>query len=226
MDTKILRSLSYGVYIVTAMDGDRPCGCTANSIMQITSEPQTVAVSLNHANRTNEVVKATGRLAVNILAETSDAALIGGFGFVSSRDVDKFEGVAHEMVDGLPVLNGTCGYMILEVRSFIETSTHTVFIAEMTDARVLDPAAVPMTYAYYHDVVKGKTAKNAPTYIPEIDGDAAADGSGGAEEKKGVWVCKICGYAYTGDVPFEDLPDDWTCPLCKAPKSQFEFREQ
>lgn len=226
MDTTILRSLSYGVYIITAMDGDRPCGCTANSVMQITSEPQTVAVSLNRANYTNELVKNTGRLAVNILAENSDASLIGGFGFSSSRDTDKFDGVDYEMVHGLPVLKGTCGYMILEVKSTVETSTHTIFIAEMTDGEVIDKKAVAMTYAYYHNVVKGKTAKNAPTYIPEIDGDGETQSEDVADAPRGVWVCKICGYAYEGDVPFEELPDDWTCPLCKAPKSAFEYRMQ
>ncbi|MCR5845583.1 MAG: flavin reductase [bacterium] len=216
MNTKILRSISYGVYIVTSMDEGRPVGCTANSIMQITSEPQTVAISLNHANYTNEVVKRTGKVAVSILSEESDSSLIGGFGFRSSRDANKFEGVDYAVWEDLPILLDTCGWMTLKVIDSIETSTHTVFICEMTDGEMIGSKR-PMTYAYYHEVIKGRAPKTAPTYIPELDGDAAP-----AAEAAEKWICSICKYEYDGDVPFEDLPDDWVCPICGQPKSVFK----
>jgi rubredoxin len=41
------------------------------------------------------------------------------------------------------------------------------------------------------------------------------------QAKKEKWVCQICGYVYDGEVPFEQLPEDWTCPICKHPKSDF-----
>ncbi|MGI6216822.1 MAG: flavin reductase [Coriobacteriales bacterium] len=219
MDTKILRDLSYGVYVIGAMDGDRPCGCTANSVMQITSKPQIVALSINKDNYTHELIEKTGRLSVNILAEDTDPSIIGGFGFRSGRDTNKFDGVAYQMRDGLPVLEDSCGFFTLTVKDSIKTSTHTIFIAEMTDGEKFGNRT-PMTYAYYHAVVKGKTAKNAPTYDPEIDAPDAKP----AEEPKVKWVCKVCGYVYDGDVPFEELPDDWTCPVCGVPKSEFEKR--
>ncbi len=234
MDDIILRSLSYGVYIVTSMDGDRPCGCTANSVMQITSNPQTIAASINRNNYTNELIKKTGKIAVSILAEDSEPSLIGGFGFRSGRDNDKFDGVDYEMKDGLPIIKDSCGYITMEVKDSVETSTHTIFICEMIGGEAFGERA-PMTYAYYHAVVKGKTAQNAPTYNPKLDsgegesatpaekavnaGKVMADASSGKK-----WVCTICGYVYEGETPFEDLPDDWTCPLCGVPKSAFELK--
>jgi rubredoxin len=92
----------------------------------------------------------------------------------------------------------------------METSTHTVFLGKVIDADVLKQEDA-MTYAYYHKVVKGKSPKNAPTYIEET-------------KAEGKWVCSICGYEYNGEVPFEELPEDFVCPLCKQPKSRFEFR--
>ncbi len=225
MDTKILRSLSYGVYIVSSMDGERPCGCAANSIMQITSDPRTVAASINRANYTNELIKKTGRFAISILAEDSDPAIIGIFGFKSSKEYDKFDDFEHEMVDGLPIIKDSCGYMELKVIDSIETSTHTIFIGEMTEGAVFK-GRTPMTYAYYHDVVKGKTGRNAPTYMPEIDSDKTSQSDEAASTTpSGKWVCKRCGYVYDGDVPFEELPESWSCPLCGVPKSSFEYRE-
>ena len=212
MNTKVLRDLSYGVYVVSTLDGERKTGCIANSIMHITSSPATVAVSMNHDNFTNSCIQKTGKFAVSILSSSSDPAIIGQFGFQSGRDVNKFDTVAHEVKEGLPVVTDSCGYIVCKVIDKMETSTHTVFLGEIIDGDVYesDPA---MTYAYYHKVVKGKSPKNAPTYIPEED-DASASAS--------VWKCSICGYVYDGDTPFEDLPDSYVCPICKQPKSKFE----
>ena len=105
MDKKVLYDLSYGVYLTTTMDGERPTGCVTNSVMQITSAPMSIAVSVNHENYTNSCMKKCGKFAVSILAQDSDPALIGTFGFQSGRDVDKFETVACTMVEGVPVVN-------------------------------------------------------------------------------------------------------------------------
>ena len=103
MNMDIFRNMSYGVYIVSTMDGERPTGCTANSIMQITSSPATVAVSINHDNYTNSCIEKTGKFAFSILAENSDPALIGCFGFRSGRDVDKIKDLGLELEEPLNI---------------------------------------------------------------------------------------------------------------------------
>lgn len=216
MNTKVLRSLSYGVYVVSTLDGARPTGCVANSAMQITSSPATIAVSINHDNYTNECISKSGMFAVSILAEDSSPSLIGHFGFQSGRDVNKFDTVSYEMQSGLPVLTDSCGYIVCKVVDRMETSTHTVFLGEAIGGETFKTTPA-MTYAYYHNVIKGKSPKAAPTYIPDEDDTKAAEPA-----KK--WVCTICGYVYDGETPFEELPDTYTCPLCKQPKNKFELR--
>ncbi len=211
MNTNVFRNLSYGVYVISSLDGERNTGCIANSIMQITSSPATIALSMNHDNFTNSCIAKSGRFAISILSENSDPSLIGTFGFQSGRDVNKFDGVDHRMESGLPIVNDSCGYIVCRVIDQMETSTHTVFLGEVVDGDVnsADPA---MTYAYYHKVVKGKSPKNAPTYLPEED-----EPSGRA-----VWKCSVCGYVYDGETPFEELPDTYTCPICRQPKEKFQ----
>lgn len=214
MNTNVFRNFSYGVYVVSTLDGTRPTGCVANSIMQITSSPATVAVSMNHDNYTNACMKRAGVFAVSILSEQSDPALIGQFGFQSGRDVNKFDGISFEEHESLPVLSDCCGYLVCRIIDQMETGTHTVFLGEVIDGDVKGTAPA-MTYSYYHKVIKGKSPKNAPTYLPE--GEKAAE----APSQKETWVCSVCGYVYDGETPFEELPDTFTCPLCKMPKEKF-----
>lgn len=171
MDTNIFTKMSYGVYIVSSMDGERPTGCIANSIMQITVSPATVAVSMNHDNYTNSCIEKTGKFSFSILAEDSDTGLIGNFGFRSGKDVDKFKHVDYEMAQGVPVVKYTCGYVVCKVVDKMETDTHTVFLGEVIDTKTYDGMGDAMTYAYYHKVVKGKSPKNAPTYLQEEKGE-------------------------------------------------------
>ena len=210
MNKNAFRSLSYGVYIISTLDGERPTGCVANSAMQITSSPATIAVSINHDNYTNECIKKSGKFGLSIMTEQSDPGLIGTFGFQSGKDVNKFDGVDALVKEGISVISDACGYIVCKVIDQMETATHTVFLGEVIDADVLKKEE-PMTYAYYHKVVKGKSPKNAPTYLPE---EPVAE--------KAKWVCGICGYVYEGEVPFEELPEDFRCPLCKQPKSVFK----
>ncbi len=204
MNKKALFDLSYGVYIVTAKDGGRDVGCVANSAMQVTSSPATVAVSVNHDNFTNSAIKESGKFALSILPESADASLIGTFGFKSSRDTDKFEGLPTVERDGLRIIPTAKSYITCRVIDTMETATHTVFLGEVTDADVLSSGDV-MTYSYYHKVIKGKAPKNAPTYIEEVK-----------EEPK--WKCSICGYVSD----LTELPDGFTCPICGVPKTLFE----
>lgn len=166
MNRNALRQLSYGVYVISTWDNGRPTGCTANSVMQITSSPATIAVSINHDNYTNKCIQETGRFAISILGENSEPSLIGGFGFRSGREVNKFDGVDFAVKGFMPVLLDACAYISCEVIDKMETSTHTVFLGKVADADMLKQDT-PMTYAYYHNVIKGKSPKAAPTYIPE-----------------------------------------------------------
>lgn len=166
MNNNVFRNLSYGVYIVSVKDDNKYTGCTVNSIMQITSSPATIALSINHDNYTHSVIEKTGKFSVSILSEESNPLAIGTFGFRSGRDFDKFSLIPFETVDNLPIIKDACGYIICEVKNKVETSTHTVFIAEVHNGDILNDKK-PMTYAYYHNVIKGKSPKTAPTYIEE-----------------------------------------------------------
>lgn len=210
MNNNIFMSMSYGVHVVSTMDQGRPTGCIANSIMQITSSPATVALSMNHDNYTNHCIKETGVFSFSILSEQSDPGLIGGFGFCSGKEANKFDGVDYEMVAEVPVVKDSCGYVVCKVIDTMETATHTVFLAEVIEADVYEGAANAMTYAYYHKVVKGKSPKNAPTYQPEEEKKP--------EKNTKKWVCQVCGYVYEG----EELPADYTCPICKQGADQFK----
>ena len=207
MNTNIFRKLSYGVYVVSTWDNGRATGCTANSAMQITSSPATIAVSINHDNYTNHCIQETGKFAISILAEDSDPSIIGTFGFHSGSSMDKFESVKYSVEDHLPVVSDSCGYIVCKVIDKMETATHTVFLGEVTGGEVFGDRQA-MTYAYYHKVVKGKSPKNAPTYLPEEESTAATQ----------RYKCTVCGYIYEGD----SLPEGYRCPVCGVGEDKFE----
>lgn len=213
MNKNAFWNLSYGVYIVSAWDGERPTGCTANSVIQITSDPATIAISINHNNFTNQCIEKTGKFAISILSENSNPSTIGTFGFKSGKDINKFDSVIYEIKNEMPIVKDGCAYITCEVINKMETNTHTVFLGKVLEADILSNDTA-MTYTYYHKVIKGKSPKNAPTYI--------------AEEKQEVkkvekYVCSVCGYEYSGDIPFEKLPENYTCPICGQAKSVFKI---
>ena len=214
MDKKVLRNLSYGVYVVTSKDEDRNIGCVANSIMQVTSNPSVIAVSINHDNYTNKVIKENNKFGVSILKETTDAKIIGTFGFKSSKNNDKFDGINFKEISEIPVLENTCGYMVCKVIDTMETSTHTIFLGEVIEADDYSTENA-MTYKYYHENLKGSSPKNAPTYeetsTSQVDKDS----------KKSKWKCSICGYIHEAD----ELPDDFKCPICGVGKEYFKLVE-
>ncbi len=205
MDKTVLYNLSYGLYAIGVNDNGRKCGCIVNTVFQVTSTDPIIAVSMNKDNYTYEVIKRTNQFSVSILSEQINPNVIAALGFASGRDTDKFDGIGAGMIHDLPILSeNCCGYMICGVVSMLETSTHFVILAKVRDA-FGSSALPPMTYKYYHDVIKGKAPKNAPTYV--------------AEEKKGVYRCPVCGYLYEGDITKE--PDSYVCPICGAPKESF-----
>lgn len=219
MDKKIFRSVSYGMYFVTSSIEDKKVGCVINTFCQINSIDPLVSISLNKDNYTSEVIKKSKRFVVSIISNDTSREVISKFGYASSRDTDKFEGTNYEGVNGLVVVDEECcGYVICEVTNIIDCNTHDIIIARVVDAKKIRDK-IPMTYKYYHENLKGESPKNAPTYVEEKENKERDDN---LENK---YKCNICGYVYDDaleDVKFEDLPDDWCCPLCGAPKSSFE----
>ena len=219
MDKSTLRNLSYGLYIIGAKDGERNVGCVVNTVTQVTSSPIVLTVCINKDNYTNLCLKKTKAFSISILSEQAKENTIAVFGFSSSRDTDKFSEVPFGLTpSGLPYIKeGLTGYIQCKVIDFIDDFTHTIFIAEADDAANIpnengsnDP---PMTYAYYHNVVEGKTPKNASSYVEEPKEAKPAAGS---------YKCSICGYIYPGSrEEFDKLPGDYQCPICRVLKNKF-----
>jgi flavin reductase (DIM6/NTAB) family NADH-FMN oxidoreductase RutF len=165
MDTKVFRKISYGVYIVTSREGERINGQTANAVMQVCASPPLVAIAINKENLTHEFIKKSGVFAISILSKDAPPRLIGGFGFKSGREVDKFAGQNYRLgVNGCPILQEhTVGYLEGTVTEQLDAGTHTIFMGEIKEGQLLKEEE-PMTYAYYHEVKGGTTPKTAPTY--------------------------------------------------------------
>ncbi len=215
MNPFVFRSLSYGLYVLTTMDEKRPVGCVVNCAMQITVEPDTIAVSINHDNYTQKCIDENGYFAISVLAEDVKPSIIGDFGFQSSKDVDKFKDVSHSFKNRMPILDDSVSYIICKVVNKMETSTHTVYLGEVVDGEYIDEKREPMTYKYYHAVLKGSSPKNAPTYIAEEFNDNENVIN---ESTSSKWVCTVCGYVYDGD----PLPEDYICPICKQGADKFK----
>lgn len=203
MDNMAMRNLTYGLFVLTAKEGDKDNGCIVNTVQQVTTEPNVITVTVNKNNLTHDMIMNTKKLTVSVLSQDADFEVFKRFGFQSGRDVDKFAGYS-EMKRGnndlYYVTEGTNAFMSAYVKDAIDLGTHTLFIAMITDMEVLSktPSA---TYEYYHKNIKPK---------PEAVGKTS-DG-------QTVWRCIICGYEYVG----EELPDDFICPICKHPASDFE----
>lgn len=229
MDITSLYKVSYGLYIVSAAAGGRLSGQISNTVMQVSAEPATIAISINKQNYTHELIANNGKFAISILAESATMELIQKFGFKSSRDIDKFADTAYRQgISGAPIiLEDTIGFVEAEVLTSLDGGTHTVFLGRIVECDNLSDGA-PMTYAYYHQVKNGRAPKTAPTYQAVV---AAATTAAVSDSSR--YRCMICGHVYDpaqGDpehdivvgTSFVDLPDTWCCPLCGAPKDAFQ----
>ena len=203
MKLDVLKNMSYGMYIIGACD-EKKVGCVANTVVQITNDPITFIVSLNKNNVTTKTILKTKKFSVSILDEETNPEVIGTFGYHTSSEVDHYQ-----EVDGLPVLEDSCGYITCEVINILETTTHLVILGKTLTMDGYKDIR-PMTYRFYHEQLKGKSPKTAPTYIPETN------------TKKTVWKCKVCGY----EVEMDKLPEDYRCPICGQPMTAFERIEK
>lgn len=231
IDNTAFYKLSYGMYIISATCEGKKNAQIANTVFQITSDPQLLAVSINKQNLTHKYIQKGKIIGVSVLSEEAPMDLIGKLGFKSGRDGDKFEGTAYITGEtGVPVVTDSIvSYFELEVEKEVDVLTHTIFIGKVVNAQVLQDKD-QMTYKYYQDVKRGKSPKTAPTYIA-----SKAEEVTEAKEESGLskYQCSICGYIYdpaVGDdkgniaagTSFENLPNDWTCPICGMPKDKFK----
>ncbi len=236
MNGKALFDISYGLYVVGATYEGKTNGQIANTVFQITSEPKTIAVSINKQNFTHTLIENSERFSISVLTQETPMELIGLFGFQTGKSVDKFCKVSHNSaLEGTPVLSDYCkSYMELRVVQRLDMGTHTLFVGEMVDAQVCGEGDL-LTYAYYHEVKKGTAPKTAPTYREaEVPADKKQESpmTNHPEEQPAKYKCAVCGYEYdslSGDpvskiapgTDFEDLPNHWQCPVCTADKELF-----
>ena len=201
MDKKAMYKLSYGLFVLTSAFEGKDGGCIINTGIQVTSEPNRISIAVNKTNFTRELVEKSGRFNLSILSEAAGFDTFRHFGFQSGRDVDKFASYpdCRRSGNGLYYITaGTNAYISAAVEQTVDLGSHTLFIASVEDMEVLsqDPSA---TYAYYQSEIKPKPDQQPST-------------------GKTAWRCTVCGYIYEG----EELPADFSCPLCKHPASDFE----
>ncbi len=229
MNMQALWKLGYGMYVIGSRKGGKFNAQIANTLFQITSQPPTVAVSINKSNLTHEFIQESKVFTASVLCEDTPLSFIGRFGFKSGRDISKLEGINYKVGETKApvILENATSYVEVRVDKEVDMGTHTIFIGEVVAADVVSEKAC-MTYAYYQQVKRGTTPKTAPSYV---------------EEKKVAVVtaakykCSVCGYIYDPELgdpeggikpgtPFEQLPDAWTCPVCGASKSDFQKMEE
>lgn len=198
MDTNALFNIGYGLYVLTANNGEKDNGCIINTVMQVTSNPLQIAIAVNKQNYTTSMIQATKKFNVSILTENSSFDIFKHFGFQSGTNCNKFENFndTKRSLNGLLyITQNTNSYMSAFVKQEIDLGSHILFIGQLVAAEVLSNEPT-VTYAYYQKNIKPK---------PQ-------------DVKKSGWRCKICGYIYEG----ENLPADYICPLCKHGVADFE----
>ncbi|MGN0516559.1 MAG: rubrerythrin [Eubacterium sp.] len=203
MNEKAMHKLSYGLFVLTARDGDKDNGCIINTAIQAASAPNQLSICVNKANYTHDMIQKTGKFVVSIISQSATFDLFKQFGFQSGKDVNKFEDFAdyERCENGICyITKGTNAYISVTVKGTQDLGSHTMFVGTIDDMEVLGDQR-SATYEYYFENIKPK---------PKAVGQTP--------QGQTIWRCTICGYEYVG----EELPDDFVCPLCKHPASDFE----
>ncbi len=201
MDNTAIFKLTYGVFVLATKFGEEKNACITNTCMQIANSPARIAIACINANYTCELLKKSGKFTLSILDESCTFDTIRHFGMQSGREADKITGMQMpEEENGIPYMGKqSCAVLCATVTDSVDLGSHTMFIAEVTDAKILSDRS-PVTYADYHDHIKPKPGQTAEN------------------RKVTGWRCKICGYVYEGS----ELPEDYICPLCGHPAEDFE----
>lgn len=227
IDNKAFYKLSYGLYVVSSVSEGKKNAQIANTVFQITSDPLMVAVSINKQNLTNEYIHKSKVIGISVLSVETPMEFIGGFGFRSGRDTDKFVGISYKIGEsGVPiVLDNAAVYFELEVEKELDVSTHTVFVGRVLNAEVLKDMD-QMSYQYYQDIKSGKIQMNLHDSMDKTEKPIKVTGD------MPKYQCSICGYIYDSSVGdpgsgisagtlFENISDNWSCPVCGMPKDKF-----
>ena len=196
--------LSYGLFVLTAKHGSKDNGCIINTTIQAASEPNQISIAVNKTNLTHDMIKDTGQFTVSVISQEASFDLFKRFGFQSGREADKFDGFTgmKRGTNGIYyITEGTNAFISIKVEKTEDLGSHTMFIGTITDMETLSTVE-SSTYVYYLNNIK-----------PKADQVVGKTKSG-----QTIWRCRICGYEYVG----EELPEDYICPICKHPASDFE----
>lgn len=228
MNRNALYKITYGLYVVCSREKEKVNGQIVNSLFQVSAKPPTVAISINKNNLTHEYIVSSKSFTVSVLSEDTPMKFIGIFGFKCGRDFDKLKGVSCRIgKTKIPIIiENSIAYFEAELIDKIDAGTHTIFIGRVIDGDFLSDKK-PMTYDFYRLVKGGLSPKNAPTFIEKNNK------TNSEVEKMDKYECKVCGWVYDPDkgdpdngvdpgTKFEDLPDNWVCPVCGASKSDFK----
>ena len=216
-----LFKISYGLYVVSSGSKEYGNGFISNTVFQVTSSPPKFAACCNKENHTAGVIQSTGCFSVSVLHSDTAPGIMGTFGFKSGKDINKMEGMEIRYGEtGVPiVMNDAIAFLECRVVETYDVGTHLMFIGELIQADLFDPDKEPLTYLHYREVKKGVAPKNAPTYIDKSKLEKKDTGQDYAK-----YECAACGYIYDEEKEgkrFEELPEDWVCPVCGSEKEDF-----
>lgn len=233
MNIEAFFKISYGLFVIATKHGSKQNAYIANTAFQVTADPPQIAISCNKNNFSCHLIQSSGRFSISVLNQNAKAETIGLLGYQSGKDINKLKNL--QTINSsfeTPIVTEDCiAWFDCKVVQSMDVGSHIVFIGEITENDLLDADATPLDYAYYREVKKGHAPKNAPTYIePSKLENSRSD----KQEQYGKkYKCLACGYIYDPSIgdeenniaagtPFEELPDDWTCPTCGSPKEMFE----
>jgi len=236
MNSAAFLKMSYGIYLVSTKKGEKLSGFVANTVFQVTSDPPQIAISCHKENASARVIEESKVFSVSVLEKDTDAGLIGLFGYHSGNEDEKFERIEYKTgATGAPIImSHVIAFFECEVVDKFDLGTHTLFIGKVIDCDMPHPEKDPLTYDQFRRELKLMAPERSPTYIDknklkkEHEKPAVVTGKDPGQ----AYICSVCGYVYdplVGDeergippgTPFEDLPDDWECPVCSAAKSLF-----
>ncbi|CCZ30619.1 flavin reductase domain protein FMN-binding [Proteobacteria bacterium CAG:495] len=219
MDLDALYKLTHGLYVLGARDENRFAGSIVDAVMQVANKPVAIALSCSNGSYTKQCIEKDGVFSLSVLCKNVSPFVVANFGFQSSRNVDKWKNVEYFEEEGLPFLKDNLAIFRCRVLHKFSLESNTLFVAEVQSAAAAHRPDEPLTYLDYRSYFKNDVMKSFENFIKTQKGKEMSD----TEGKK--WVCTVCGYVYDGEVPFEDLPEDWVCPLCGVGKELFELQE-
>lgn len=221
MDENALYKLTHGLYVLGARCNGRFAGSIVDAVMQVANKPFVVALSCGNNSFTKNCIQQDGEFSLSVLGKDVDPFVIANFGFQSSRDVEKWKNIEFYVNDNLPYLQNSLAGIKCKVIQQIAFESNTLFLGEVMDCSVRSDHVEPLTYYDYRSYFKNDVLRSFNEQKERMKGQAMTD----TKNNEGKhWVCSVCEYVYDGDVPFEELPEDWVCPLCGVDKSYFVLK--